>query len=231
MPPRPLTRELLLSAAIDLADDQGLSALTIRALAAQVGAKPMAVYHHIPSKAAILDGVVDEVFSSIALPHPGLPWRSELASRTRSAREVLLRHAWAVGLLESRRRPGPATLRHHDAVLGTLLTDGFAVDRAAHAYALLDSYLYGSVIQEASLPFAPEESQAVAAEMLTPSADAPDSPGAPDAYPHLTRLAAELIGPDYDFGDEFEIGLEVVLDGLQRLRDEPHQTRSAHPRT
>lgn len=225
MPPRPLTRELLLSAAIDLADAQGLSALTIRALAARVGAKPMAVYHHIPSKEAILDGIVDEVFTSITLPRPGLPWRAELAGRTRSAREVLLRHAWAVGLLESRRRPGPATLRHHDAVLGTLITDGFDVERAAHAYALLDSYLYGSVIQEASLPFAPEESQSVAAEMLTPS------PDAPEPYPHLTRLAAELIGPDYDFGDEFEIGLEVVLDGLQRLRDEPHLTRDARPRT
>lgn len=217
MTPRtPLSRERLLSAAVELADEHGLAALTIRALAARVDAKPMAVYHHIDGKDAILDGIVEEVFREIALPRAGRPWRAELSARTWSARTVLLRHSWAVSLMESRRTPGPATLSHHDAVLGTLLSDGFDVPAAAHAYALLDSYLYGSVVQESSLPFAPAESQQVAAEMLGPYAD---------VYPHLTRLAAELIGPDYDFGDEFAIGLDVVLDGLQRLRDAPHPDR------
>jgi hypothetical protein len=133
---------------------------------------------------------------------------------------VLVAHSWSIGLLESRRSPGPATLRHHDAVLGTLLADGFSTRAAAHAYALVDSFLYGFAVQEASLPFAPSESEQVAAEMLAPYAG---------AYPHLSRLAAELIGPDYDFGDEFEVGLALVLDGLQRLRDDAHSTPSDDP--
>lgn len=206
---QPLTRDRVLSAAVALADDQGLAALTIRALASRLGVKPMALYHHVAHKDAILDGIVDLVFAQITLPTPGQLWRSELVERTRSARRILLQHSWVVGLLESRRTPGPATLRHHDAVVGTLLADGFDVSAAAHAYALLDAFLYGSVIQEAALPFAPDESQQVAAEMLAPYAQ---------AYPHLARLAVELIGPDYDFGDEFEIGLRVVLDGVERLR-------------
>lgn len=207
----PLTRARLLSTAIEIADEHGLGALTIRALADRLGVKPMALYHHVANKDEILDGIVDHVFAQIELPHVGRPWRAEITRRTHAARRVLVTHPWSIGLLESRRSPGVATLQHHDAVLGTLLADGFSAHAAAHAYALLDSYLYGFVVQEAALPFAPAESEQVATEMLAAYRE---------QFPHLARIAAELIGPDYDFSNEFEVGLTVVLDGIQQLRDD-----------
>lgn len=205
-----MTRERVLRAATEVADEKGIDGLTIRALADRLGAKPMAVYHHVADKSAILDGIVDAVFAGIDRPVPGQPWRAELLRRSRSAHAVLGRHPWAVALLESRSTPGADTLAHHDAVLGTLLSDGFGVVAAGHAYALLDAYVYGFVVQEAALPFAPEDAQATASEMLGPFAE---------TYPHLARFAAERIGPDYAFADEFDVGLELVLDAIGTLRD------------
>lgn len=214
-----ITRERVLHAATELADDRGLDGLTIRALAERLGAKPMAVYHHVADKSAILDGIVDAVFAGIERPVPGRPWRAELLRRSRSAHEVLGRHPWAVTLLESRSTPGADTLAHHDAVLGTLLSDGFGVVAAGHAYAMLDAYVYGFVVQESALPFAPEDAQATAAAMLGPFAE---------AYPHLARFAAERIGPDYRFGDEFDVGLELVLGAIATLREQAPR-RDASP--
>lgn len=203
----------MLAAAIDLADAAGLAALTIRALATRLGAKPMALYHHVADKAAILDGVVDAVFAEIERPVPGRPWRAELHRRACSAHAVLGRHPWAVALLDSRARPGPATLDHHDAVLGTLFGDGFGVVAAGHAYALLDAYVYGFVVQEAALPFGPEDGEAT--EAAAAIVDAMPA----DRYPHLVRFAAERIGPGYSFAAEFDVGIELVLDALATLRD------------
>jgi len=149
----PLSRERVLRGAIAVADAAGIEALTIRSLARELGVKPMAIYYHVPNKSAILDGIVDLVFAEIELPANDGDWRSELVRRANSARRVLSRHHWAIGLMESRRSPGPATLRHHDAVIGTLRRAGFSVEMTAHAYALLDSYVYGFALQEAAMPF------------------------------------------------------------------------------
>ena len=149
----PLSRERVLRGAIAVADAAGVGALTIRSLAQHLGVKPMSVYYYVANKDEILDGIVDLVFSEIDLPSPGGDWRSEMRRRAISARRVLRRHPWAIGLLESRKTPGPATLRHHDAVIGTLREAGFSVEMTAHAYALLDSYVYGFALQEAALPF------------------------------------------------------------------------------
>lgn len=199
--------------ALALADEQGLAALTIRSLATRLGAKPMAIYHHVPNKDAILDAVVDRVFGEIELPQPGHSWRPELRRRAVSARAVLRRHAWSIGLLDSRTSaPRPATLRHHDAVIGTLRADGFGVAQTAHAFALLDSYVYGFVLQEVALPATqpaeiPDEVAEMTAELDT------------GEYPHLAELAREhFLQPGYDFADEFDLGLEQVLDALERLR-------------
>jgi AcrR family transcriptional regulator len=137
------------------ADRAGIGALTIRSLARELGVKPMSLYHHVAGKGEILDGIVDLVFSEIDLPAPGGDWQAEMRRRAASARRALGRHRWAIGLLESRANPGPATLRHHDATIGTLRAAGFSVAATAHAYALLDSYVYGFALQEASLPFSP----------------------------------------------------------------------------
>jgi AcrR family transcriptional regulator len=206
----PLNRERVLKGAVAIADTAGIGALTIRSLAEELGVKPMAIYYHVANKDEILDGIVDLVFAEIELPETDGDWRSELVRRTSSARRVLSRHHWAIGLMESRKSPGPATLRHHDAVLGTLRKAGFTVEMTAHAYALLDSYVYGFALQEAALPFSGADTAAEVAEPMMQQFPA-------DAYPHLVELTTEyILQPGYDFGDEFDFGLDVILDALSR---------------
>jgi AcrR family transcriptional regulator len=203
----PLTRDRVLSGAVAVADATGIAGLTIRSLAQELGVKPMSVYHHVANKEEILDGIVDIVFSEIELPSASGDWRPEISRRAHSARVVLRRHPWAIGLLETRTSPGYATLRHHNAVLGTFRAAGFSVELTAHAYALLDSYVYGFALQEATLPFNDQSVAEVAAPMmeLFESGD----------YPHMMELVTEhALKPGYDFADEFDFGLELVLDGL-----------------
>jgi AcrR family transcriptional regulator len=211
----PLSRERVLRAAMVVADTAGVRALTIRTLAAELGVTPMSVYYYVANKSEILDGIVDVVFSEIELPPGDGDWRSEIRRRANSARQVLSRHAWAIGLLESRKTPGPATLRHHDAMIGTLREAGFSVEMTAHAYALLDSYVYGFALQEAAMPFNGPDSVADVTEPMMQQFPAGE-------YPHLVELATEhILQPGYDFGDEFEFGLNVILDALTRSIHDP----------
>jgi AcrR family transcriptional regulator len=204
----PLTRERVLRGAVAVADAGGIASLTIRSLARELGVKPMSVYHHVANKDEILDGIVDIVFSEIELPSPDGEWRSEMRRRAGSARAVLRRHPWAIGLLESRTSPGPATLRHHDTIIGTLRAAGFSVEMTAHAYALIDSYVYGFALQEAGLPFEGADTAAEVAQGMTEAF-------ASGQYPHLVELATDyVLQPGYDFGNEFGFGLELILDGL-----------------
>jgi AcrR family transcriptional regulator len=168
----------------------------------------MSVYYHVANKDEILDGIVDLVFGEIELPNAGGDWRAEMTTRARSARAALRRHPWAIGLMESRTAPGPATLRHHDAVLGTLLAAGFSREATAHAYALIDSYTYGFALQEAGLPFDGRDTVADVAEPIMDRF-------ATGEYPHMLDMATNYyLRPGYDFGDEFEFGLSLILDGL-----------------
>ena len=204
-----LSRERVLRGAVAVADARGVGSLTIRSLAHELGVKPMSVYHYVANKDEILDGIVDLVFGEIELPSPDGDWRSEMRRRAISARRVLSRHPWAIGLMESRTAPGPATLRHHDAFIGTLRRAGFSVEMTAHAYALLDSYVYGFALQEASLPFTDPETVTEAAK--------PVQRASVDEYPHLFEMATEyVLQPGYEFGNEFEVGLSVILDALTR---------------
>jgi len=208
----PLSRERVLECAVALADESGLSALTIRTLAQSMGTKPMSLYYYVANKDEILDGIVDMVFSEIEPPMPGRDWRGEMQQRSHGVRSALRRHPWAVGLLESRSAPGPATLRHHEATLATLREAGFSVQLTAHAYALLDSYIYGFALQEAALPF---EGRDTAAEITNPIMER----FATGEYPRMVEIAVEhVLKPGYDFGDEFEFGLNLILDGLNRLK-------------
>ncbi len=207
----PLSRDRVLRAALAVADDGGLDKLTIRSLAQRLGAKPMSLYHYVANKDEILDGLVDLVFAEIELPETTGQWREEMAKRARSAREVLRRHPWAIALLESRTTPGPATLRHHDANLGALRAGGFTVAQTGHAYAVLDAFIYGFAVQEASLPFeGPDGAAAVAGPIM-------ELMGAGE-YPHMVEFAMQhAMLPGYDFGAEFDFGLDLVLDGVARL--------------
>jgi AcrR family transcriptional regulator len=207
-----LSRARVLRGAMAVADAGGLGSLTIRSLAGELGVKPMSVYHHVASKDDILKELVDLVFAEIELPVPGRDWRSELSRRADSARDVLRRHRWAIGLLESRTRPGPANLRHHDAVIATFRAAGFSEEMTAHAYALVDSYVYGFALQEASLPFEGPDSVGDVAEPIMEAMAAGE-------YPHLVEMATSYyLRPGYDFGEEFRFGLDLILDGLERSR-------------
>lgn len=204
----PLSRERVLRGAVAVADAGGIGALTMRSLARELGVKPMSLYYYVAGKAEILDGIVDLVFSEIDLPSPGGDWQSQMRRRADSARRTLRRHPWAIGLMESRANPGPTTLRHHEATLATLRRAGFSVAMTAHAYALLDSYIYGFALQEAALPFNPQ-TVTEATEAITARFSG--------EYPHLVEMATEhILRPGYDFGDEFQIGLTVILDALTR---------------
>ena len=215
----PLSRQRVLCGALEVADADGVGALTMRSLAAHLEVKPMALYHHVANKSAIIDGIADLVFSEIELPVIDGNWRTEMERRARSARDVLRRHPWAIGLLQSRTSPGPGTLRHHDAVIGTLRQAGFPVPLTAHAFALIDSYIYGFALSEASLPINGPETVTEVAESMMLQYRAQD-------YPHLTEFSTEhILQPGYDFGAEFEFGLGLVLDGLARALAEPQVCR------
>jgi AcrR family transcriptional regulator len=206
----PLSRDRVLRGAVAVADAAGIGSLTMRSLAQELGVKPMSLYHYFANKDEILDGIVDLVFEEIELPDPHGDWRSEMRRRANSTRRALRRHPWAIGLLESRTSPGPATLRHHDAVIGALRSAGFSVELTAHAYALLDSYVYGFALQEAALPFEGPDTAAGVAEPMMGQFPV-------DEYPNLVEMAAEyILKPGYDFGNEFEFGLGVILDALSR---------------
>ena len=208
----PLSRDRVLRGAVEVADAGGVGSLTIRSLAHRLGVKPMSVYHHVANKDEILDGIVDLVFSEIELPSAGGDWQSEMRRTAISARRVLRRHPWAIDLLQSRTSPGPGTLRHHNAIIGTLRRAGFSVEMTAHAYALLDSYVYGFALSEASLPINGPETVAEVAESMNQQVSAAD-------YPYLVEFAIEhILKPGYDFGNEFEFGLNLILDALTRSK-------------
>jgi AcrR family transcriptional regulator len=208
-----LSRERVLRAAIDHADAGGLEALSMRTLAEELGVAPMALYRHVASRDDLVDGMVDIVFDEIDLPPTGADWRSAMRRRAISVRDVLSRHRWAIGLMESRVNPGPANLRHHDAVIGSLRSAGFEMAMVAHAYSLLDGYIYGFALTKMNLPFeSGDDVAAVARTMLEPFPA--------DEYPNLMAFITEhAMVPGYDFGDEFEYGLAVILDALEVAQD------------
>lgn len=204
-----LTRERVLEAAIELADQIGIEAFTIRKLAAALDVGPMTIYHHLPSKAAIIDGMVDVVFGEIELPPIDLDWKAAIRARCLSMRQVLNRHPWAPPVMESRTAPGPANLRHHDAVLGCLRRGGLSLPMTAHAYAILDSYVYGFALEEANLPGGGGPEMVELAEDMTQRFV--------DHYPNLAELTTEhVLRPGYSFGESFEFGLDLIIEGLDR---------------
>jgi AcrR family transcriptional regulator len=207
---RRLSRERVLRAAIAHADAGGLEALSMRTLAEMLEVAPMALYRHVADKDDLINAMVDAVFTEIGVPSGGGDWKTAMRRRAISVREALWRHRWAIGLMESRRSPGPANLRHHDAVIGRLRAAGFSIEMTAHAYSLLDSYIYGFALTRMNLPFeTTAEVAVVAQDMLQPLPV--------NEYPNLGEFITEhAMKPGYEHGGEFEYGLDVILDGLDR---------------
>ena len=212
----PLSRERVLRAAIALADEDGVEALSMRKLAKQLGVEAMSLYNHVAGKDALLDGIVDLVFAEIEAPSPELDWREAMRRRAVSTRAALRRHPWAVGLLEARAQPGPANARLHEAVLKCLRDAGFSLAETVHAYNVQDSYIYGFALQERALPESfedPAVSARVAARQL---AQVPA-----DEYPYLKEMLTDHIAVEgFDYAAEFAFGLDLILDGIEARRRE-----------
>jgi AcrR family transcriptional regulator len=204
-----LSEGRIIQAAAAVADAGGISAVSMRSVARELGVEAMSLYHHVANKEALLDALVDWVFEQVDTPGVDDPWRAAMVVRARSARAVLSQHPWALGMLESRPTPGVPLLRHHDRVIGCLMTSGFSAALATHAFSAIDAYVYGFALTEASLPFPPGEGaeEAFAAAVAAPA----------DEYPYIARAVQEAVKDQgYSFADEFDFGLDLILDGLAR---------------
>ena len=198
-----------MQAAIEIADREGLDALTMRGLGAKLGFEAMSLYKHVAGKDEILDGLLERVISEIEIPSGEADWKEAMRRRALSARMVFTKHSWAIGLLESGRTMGPDVLRYLDATLGSLRSAGFSIEDSAHAFWLLDSYVYGHVIQELSFSHRPTETTADAPESLRGETVEND-------YPHLIEMEEHARSHQYSFDHEFEFGLDLILEGLGR---------------
>lgn len=209
-----MSRARAIEQAVVLADAGGLENLTMRKLAQALGVEAMSLYHHVANKDDILNGMIDFIFEQIQLPVPDADWKGVMRRRADSVRATLKRHRWGLGLLESRQSPGMATVRHHDAVIGCLRHAGFSLPLTAHAYALIDSYVYGFILQELNLPLeTPEQTSALAGSIM--------SQFPAGAFPHLVAFTVgHVLKPGYAYAHEFGWGLELLLDGLDRRRSE-----------
>lgn len=208
-----LSRERVIEAAVRLADAGGLDALTMRRLGEELNVEAMSIYNHVANKEDLINGMADAVFGEIELPSHSDDWKTAIRKRSISFREVLARHPWATTVRDSGANPGAATLRHHDRVIGTFRNGGFSVATAAHAFSAVDSYIYGFAMQEKSLPFTTPEEVAAMAEIML--AQLPRS-----EYPYLAELTADyVLKPGYFYGDEFLVGLDLILDGLEAMRN------------
>lgn len=209
----PLTRERVLATAVEFADGHGIAALTMRRLGEELGVEAMSLYNHVANKERLFDGMVDLVFAEIRFPTADVDWRTAMRARAVSARAALSRHPWAIGIMESRSSPGPATLHQHDAVLGCLRAAGFSLPMAGHAFALLDSFTYGFALTETSLPLDGAQQTAELARSIF-------SGFAPGQYPHLTEFTTgHVLTPGYTYAAEFEFGLDLLLEALERARN------------
>jgi AcrR family transcriptional regulator len=208
---KPLSRDRILRAAIRLADEGGIESVSMRRLGQVLRVEAMSLYKHVANKDDILDGIADLVTSELEVPSADADWRAAIRRSATSARQVLLRHPWAGGVIESRRTVGPARLRYLDAMIGTLSGAGFTMPMTLRAIMLLDSYTYGFALQELSWPIGPENAPEAAATFARGIS--------PNDHPHLLALAEMVRDVPGGAAVDFAFGLDLILDGLERLRD------------
>ena len=206
----PLTRDKVLSAALQMADQGGLEALSMRNLAQTLKVEAMSLYNHVANKESILDGLVELVVSEIAVPAIGGDWRATMQKRARTAHAVLMRHPWATMLFVSRVNVGPNMLRYVDATIGCLRAAGFSYPMADHAWNALDAYIYGFTLHKLNFPLDPSEYATAATQFLHMIPV--------EQFPYLNGMSQEVIAGRHDGMHQIELGLELLLDGLERMR-------------
>jgi len=205
----PVTRERAIRVAVALADERGIESLSMRKLAAELGIQAMSLYYHVKDKDDILDGMLDVVYLEFATPRAGDEWRAAMRARAESTRRVLARHPWAISI-KARTSPGPATLGHLDSVIGCFTAAGFSMPLTGHAISILDSYVLGFAQQEATLPLDPSGDITAVTEDIMAQQEA-----MADTFPNLADMAARLVlQPGYAYGNEFDFGLQLILDGI-----------------
>jgi AcrR family transcriptional regulator len=211
--PRPtLSRDRVLRTAVSLADRRGIDALTMRRLARELGVEAMSLYHHVADKDDLLDGIVDLVLGEIDLAPTGDDWKATLRRGTISAHDVLVRHPWAATLMSRSPTVRPARLRFMEWILATLADGGFSRGLTDHAYHALDSHITGSTLWLVSMQLEGKDLRDVGARFLRTLPV--------EEYPHVAQhIAWHIEEPDGEGGSEFEFGLDLILDGLERLRD------------
>jgi len=211
----PLSKQRVLRAAVALADEGGADALSMRKLAQELGVVPMALYKHVSNKDELLDGMVNVVVSEIDPPPSGTDWKTAIRQRVLSARSALLRHPWASRVIESRTNPTPAVLEYMDSMIGIFRAGGFSIDLTHHAMHAMGSRLLGFTQElfDDTADVGPEMEAAMLRELA-------------DRYPSITELVmaithdeASVVGQGCDDQFEFEFALDLMLDGLERLRD------------
>jgi AcrR family transcriptional regulator len=206
-----LTRDRVLRAALALADERGIDALSMRELGRHLGVDAMSLYNHVDDKDDLLNGIVDLVVGEIDLPTDNGDWAAAMRTRARSAQQVFAAHPWAAQLIDSRTSSGPERLRYLDWMIGTLRQAGFSTAVALHAYSALDSYIYGFARQQANMAGGGSGSPETGQELMSSIPI--------DQYPHLTDVITHWIDFGYDPVTDFEFGLPLMIDSLQRLLD------------
>jgi AcrR family transcriptional regulator len=212
----PLSRERVLETAVTLADRHGLEWLSMRKLADELGVAAMSLYYYVPNKVELIDGMIDIVFSEIEPPSLEHDWKTAMRQRAISTRQALNRHRWAVGHMEGRTTHGPANLRLHNAVLGCLRAAGFSIEMTVHAYSVQDAYIYGFALQETDMASETPDDFAAEAQRQMREYDAVLA-----EYPHLVEVVGGYVAKSgYDYATEFVFGLDLILDALDKRRDE-----------
>jgi len=206
--PRSLTTEKVVSKAIELADEKGFEALSMRKLAGTLGVSAMSLYNHVAGKDDLLDLMLNRVVSEFESPLVNGEWVEMMRRRAQSIRRALLRHRWASTLLISKIAIGEEIMRDINATVGCLVTAGFTYAQADWARNAIDSHVYGYTMQELNFPVAPDEYKAAAAQYL-PMISKTD-------YPFMHEATLQIIDGNYDGITQFEFGLELILDGLKR---------------
>jgi AcrR family transcriptional regulator len=210
----PLTAARVVEGAVELADREGLAALSMRRLAADLGVEAMSLYNHVPGKDALLEAMVEAVLAEIPLPFPGDNWVAQMRARAHSARAMLLRHRWSGQLVVSLVNIGPRMLAYTEATLACLSAAGFSTKGVDRAWNALDSHIYGFTLQELNFPLQPGDYAAAAAMFL------PMIP--PQTHPTIHAMSQEVIAGRYDGRHDFDFGLDLILDGLQAVLARGH---------
>ena len=210
----PLSRDRVLRAAMDLADDAGIESLTMRRLAQELGVEAMSLYYYVANKDEILNGIVDVVVGEIELPSPGTDWKRGLRRIAISAYDVLTRHPWAANLVLTSTGISGARLRYMEAILGSLREAGFSAEMTDHGYHALESHIMGFTLWEVGMNLGSvEDLKGLASEFLQRLSR--------EELPHLAEHVEQHLKPRRpDDEGEFGFGLALILDGLERLRDD-----------